>query len=282
MSATRTGPAGERLFVRLGGRSDPAAPLLLCLHGFTGSGRTWRPFARRFGRRFRLVCPDAMGHGRSDAPERRGAYDLWHTADLLEGLLQRLDPRPAHVLGYSMGGRQALHLALRHPERVASLVLEGASPGIEEAEERERRRADDGALASLLRTEGIEAFVRRWESVPLFATQAGLRPDRFAAQRRERLSQRPRGLAASLDGAGAGAQDNLWPRLPEIAAPVLFVAGALDRRYAAVGRRVAGAVHDGRMVEIDGAGHSAHLERPGAFAHAVESFWREAAPGPPA
>lgn len=282
MSAIRVGPAGERLFLRLGEKaSDRTRPPLACLHGFTGSGRVWRPFARRFAARFCPAYPDALGHGRSDAPARAEAYDLWRTADTLAEALGRIDARPWHLLGYSMGGRQALHLALAHPERVASLVLVGASPGIGSTEERRERRKADEALAALLERDGIAPFVARWEALPLFESQAFLPEAVRLRQRRERLSQRPLGLAMSLRGAGAGAQDDLWPRLGEIAVPVLFVAGAMDGRYAAMGERVAAAVGRGRLERIEDAGHAVQLERPAAFAAAVEAFWQGIDPGAP-
>lgn len=285
MSARRVGPTGERLYLRLGGAQGARGrglPTLLLLHGFTGTGRTWRPFAPRFGRAFRLLAPDALGHGHSDAPSDPRAYDLARTADRLADALADIDPRPVHVLGYSMGGRTALHLAIRHPDRVASLVLEGASPGIEDPDERRRRRAADEALARLVEEEGIDAFVARWEAQPLFASQSSLPETVRLRQRQVRLGQRASGLAMSLRGAGAGTQENLWPRLGEIRVPLLYVAGALDRRYAAVGERLAAMVPGSRFVEAPGAGHAVHLERPGAFARAAEGFWRSIGTGPPA
>lgn len=283
MRRLAVGPPGRRIRIavpegRRQGQGFGAVggerPWLLCLHGFTGSGRTWRPFARRFGRRFRLALADAPGHGASDAPDAAADYDLWSTADRLDEALRRLSPgRPAHVLGYSMGGRLALHLALAHPDAVASLALEGASPGIEDGGERRARRAADEALADRIERDGLEAFVADWQRLPLFAGQAAMAASRRAALRQERLSQRPRGLAMSLRGAGAGRQDDLWPRLGELAMPVLYVAGAKDERYSAIGRRLTAGVARGRLALVARAGHAAHLERPLSFARAVEAFW---------
>ena len=281
MTTLEVGPAGERLRLALLDGAGPDRPWLLCLHGFTGSAATWRPFARRFGARFRLALADAPGHGASDAPPRPAAYDLWRTADRLAEALERLSPgRPAHVLGYSMGGRQALHLALAHGAKVASLVLEGASPGIEDAAERRARREADEALAQRIEREGVQAFVDRWQALPLFAGQATMAARRRERLRRERLGQRPEGLAMSLRGAGAGVQDDLWGRLGALGAPLLFVAGGRDERYAAIGRRLAAAVPDGRLAIVPRAGHSVHLERPLAFCRAVEAFWQAVGVGP--
>jgi 2-succinyl-6-hydroxy-2,4-cyclohexadiene-1-carboxylate synthase len=277
------GPAGERLCVTLplepDGEGVPersGPPWLLALHGFTGSWRTWRTLARQVRGRLRVAVAEAPGHGDSDAPPDPAAYDLWRGADRLAEAIGRISPdRPVHVLGYSMGGRQALHLALAHPEDVCSLVLEGASPGIEDEAERRARQEADEALAVQIERQGVAAFVGRWQALPLFAGQAAMAERRRAALRRERLGQRAEGLAASLRGAGAGRQDNLWPRLGQLAVPVLFVAGARDERYAAIGRRLVAAMPRARLALVAGAGHSAHLERPLSFRRAVEAFWDE-------
>jgi 2-succinyl-6-hydroxy-2,4-cyclohexadiene-1-carboxylate synthase len=278
----RFGPPGERIVVYDHGRGegDPR-PALLCLHGFTGSARAWQPFVGRFGRRWRVLAVDALGHGAADAPVAPVAYDLWRGADRLAAAIAALAGGRSAVLGYSMGGRQALCLALAHPAAVASLVLEGASPGIQDAEERARRRAADEAWAQLVEQRGVAAFVDAWEAQALFASQVRQPERRRRALRLERLAGRAVGLAGSLRGAGAGVQDDLWPRLGEIRAPVLYVAGALDARYAAIGARVAAAVADGRLAVVPNAGHSVHWERPAAFARALEAFWAGLDPAPP-
>jgi 2-succinyl-6-hydroxy-2,4-cyclohexadiene-1-carboxylate synthase len=276
------GGDGGRLRLAVLAEEGPERPWLLGLHGFTGSWRTWRPFARRFGAAFRLAFPDLPGHGASDAPADPAAYALAPTAERMAEALERLSPgRPAHVLGYSMGGRVALHLALARPDLVASIALEGASPGIEDVAERAARRRSDEALARLIEEKGIDAFVDHWQALPLFRGQAAMAAARRERVRRERLGQSPQGMAMSLRGAGAGSQEDLWPRLGALGMPVLFVAGGLDERYAAVGRRLVARVPDGRLARVAGAGHSAHVERPATFARALEAFWREIGVGPP-
>jgi 2-succinyl-6-hydroxy-2,4-cyclohexadiene-1-carboxylate synthase len=270
------GAPGARLAVALRQEEGPERPWLLCLHGFTGSAHTWTPFGRAFGRRFWLALADLPGHGRADAPADPAAYALPQTAERLAEIAARLAAgRPLHVLGYSMGGRVALHLALARPDLVASLALEGASPGIEDRAERAARRASDEALARLIETEGLDAFVDRWQDQPLFAGQRAMSARRRERLRRERLGQDPVGLAMSLRGAGAGRQENLWPRLGGLGMPVLYVAGALDGRYRAIGERLSESVPDGRLALVGRAGHATHLERPTAFLRALEAFWQD-------
>ena len=183
------------------------------------------------------------------------------------------------VLGYSMGGRVALHLALAAPERVRALVLESASPGIVNLTERAARRAADEALAARIERDGLDAFVRYWEALPLFAAQARLLEEARARQRTQRLASNPHGLANSLRGAGAGAQDSLWDRLDRLPMPVLLVTGTLDARYQGIATEMASHLPHAQHASIPNAGHTPHLEQPEAFSATVVPWLLEHAIG---
>jgi 2-succinyl-6-hydroxy-2,4-cyclohexadiene-1-carboxylate synthase len=252
-------------------RDGSGMPLLL-LHGFTGSTATWDALRDALRDRFGLVAVDLPGHGRSSAPEDAARYRLTRTADDLARVLDALGVDRAAVLGYSMGGRTALQFALAHPDRVRALVLESASPGIADDEERELRIASDAELAAAIERDGVEAFVDRWERLPLWASQNTLPAGVRARLRSERLAQRATGLANSLRGAGAGVMPAVTERLGEIAAPTLLVAGALDDRYVALGRTMRERIRHARLEIVPAAGHAVHLERPEPFAGIVAEF----------
>jgi 2-succinyl-6-hydroxy-2,4-cyclohexadiene-1-carboxylate synthase len=252
-------------------------PIVL-LHGFTGSGRTLARTARDLGPGFRTVRLDLVGHGRSDAPADPGAYTLEACARQVARAIHALCDGPAHLLGYSMGGRAALGVAAWHPASVRSAILVGARAGLADAAERAARRRVDEALAARLERDGLEAFVDRWMALPLFASQARLGPAFLAEARAERLRRDPAGLAASLRGMGAGAQPPLFDRLGAIDRPALVVVGAEDARFAPVARDLAARLPRGRLARIAGAGHAAHLERPEAFARLARRFLLEPEP----
>src|SRR3990170_631958 len=267
---TRFAVNGIHLNVEDSGGEGPA---LMLLHGFTGDATTWEPFLDAWSM-FRILRVDIVGHGRSDAPLASGRYSMQHAVADLTALLDQLGVEQTVLLGYSMGGRLALHLALAAPERIAALFLESASPGIEDPTKREARRKSDAALAASIERDGIEAFVDRWQAQPLFASQSSLPRDVRERQRAQRLAQNPLGLANSLRGMGAGAQAYLLPRLASLKVPALFVAGAPDARYVAEAQRMAGAVPGSACEVIPDAGHAAHLEQPEAFAATVGRFLR--------
>jgi len=209
------------------------------------------------------VLPDLPGHGRSPADHAT----LPETADLLAALVEQTVGRPAAAVGYSLGGRCALHVATRHPGTLSRLALIGAHPGLLDPDERAVRRIDDEALAGRLEAEGVAAFLDHWLTVPLFG---GFVPDE--AEQTIRRGNTVAGLAASLRGSGTGTQEPLWDALSTLAIPLLAMAGERDTKFVTLAERLAGAVPDGRVVVVEGAAHMAHLERPDAVAAIVEEF----------
>jgi 2-succinyl-6-hydroxy-2,4-cyclohexadiene-1-carboxylate synthase len=171
------------------------------------------------------------------------------------------------LCGYSLGGRVALHLALAAPGRISRLVLVSTSAGIEDAREREERRAADERLARELEQAPFEEFIERWRSQPLFADEP---EDVGMLAREDQRRNRPEALAAVLRGIGAGQMRPLWAELPSIAMPVDVVVGARDARYRELGARMAARMPDARLVELDG-GHALALEAPGALAGVLAS-----------
>ena len=226
---------------------------LILLHGFTQTGRSWAPLIPSF---------EASGC-EVDAPDIPIATDLWAAARAIGGQCGT-----GTWLGYSMGGRLALHVAIHRPEVVERLVLVGATAGIEDPVDRAIRREIDDGWGALVERIGVEAFLDVWLAQPLFA---GL--DKSAAGREARMDNTPQTLAAHVRALGTGRQESLWPRLHELEMPVLLVAGALDGKFIALGRRMADAIGDNAALAlVPGAGHACHLEQPRAFLDVVLPF----------
>lgn len=258
---------GGRVFEASDEGSGGAEPVVL-LHGFTGSKATWSALRRRLSRSRRVIAVDLPGHGGSDA----GAGAFAEVVESLDALLDALEVGACALLGYSLGGRLALALALARPRRVARLLLESASPGLADPAERAERRRQDEALAARIEREGVAAFVEHWERLPLFASLRSLPPDERDELRRQRLLCSAHGLAASLRSVGAGSQPWLGDRLGELAMPVVLVAGADDGKYRAIAEGMGASIAGARVEIVAGAGHVPHLERRAAFAAIVDGF----------
>ena len=266
---TRIAVNGINLNVETSGTGD--GPALLLLHGFTRDARAWQPVLPCFDT-YRTVRVDLIGHGKSDAPQDPARYTMAHAVEDLLALLHHLDIEKTALVAYSLGGRVALHFALEASHLLWALVLESASPGIDDPMERDARYASDVQLAGSIEADGLEPFVERWQAQPLFASQRNLPVDVLAEQRRQRLENSSLGLANSLRGMGAGAQEYLIPDLPTIDAPTLFLAGARDERYAALAPLMAAKVRGAEYRIIEDAGHTTHLEQPEQYMGLVAGF----------
>ena len=240
-------------------------PRLVLAHGFTQSGQLWGGLADDLSVHHQLALVDLPGHG--------GSADI--RADLVDGAALVGDAGgPASYLGYSMGARFCLHLALVRPELVHRLVLVSGTAGIDGADERaERRRADDALAERLEPLSGgppgdtVAEFVDRWVTNPMFGDVPAV-----ANGLDERKRNTAAGLASSLRLAGTGTQAPLWDRLGELAMPVLVVTGARDAKFTALGQRMVESIGiNARHVEID-ADHAPHLQRPHRVATVVHAF----------
>ncbi|MGE5175196.1 MAG: 2-succinyl-6-hydroxy-2,4-cyclohexadiene-1-carboxylate synthase [Hyphomicrobiales bacterium] len=259
----------------------PAAPAAVLLHGFSGSSEDWESAMDAIvAAGFRALAVDLPGHGATDRPAAPSRYAIEETAlDLLD-LLAARGIEAAHWIGYSMGGRVALYVAATRPDRVTSLCLESASPGLEAESARAERRAADERLAADLEARGIAWFADAWADLPIFATQRALPAATRAAVRARRLANDPAGLAGSLRGLGQGAQPYLGARLGAIRCPALLVTGARDAKYTDLAARMAAEIPRGRHVTVPGAGHNVHLEDSAAFARALHDHLAPFAPAP--
>jgi 2-succinyl-6-hydroxy-2,4-cyclohexadiene-1-carboxylate synthase len=227
----------------------------LLLHGFTGGTSSWD--------RLRLADARAvplLGHERHLVRPSTWRLEVERLADGLSG--------PAHVVGYSMGARLALGLAVAHPELVARLTLIGVNPGLDDAERPARAAADAGWRRRL--DDGMAAFVDAWQAQPLFATQARLPEALRTEERARRLWHSARGLQFALDALGLAVMPDLRPALTALRCPVTLVAGEDDEKFRALAVATAARLPAARVRLVAGAGHNVPLERPRELAAIVE------------
>jgi 2-succinyl-6-hydroxy-2,4-cyclohexadiene-1-carboxylate synthase len=242
------------------------APTLVLLHGFTHTGASWDGVTAALGERYKAITPDIRGHG--DASERQPVTLAAVMSDVRE-----LAPSADRfgLVGYSMGGRVALHVALAVPGSVRRLALIGASPGLADQAEREARRIADERLAAEIEKASIEDVARRWAATPVLAGQPAAVQ---AAAHADRLHSTPAGLARALRGLGTGTLPSLWDRLGELTMPVTLVVGERDAKFRGVANEMAERIPRVGVVVVPGAGHSVHLEAPERVARAIADEWR--------
>lgn len=239
---------------------DEPAPIIIGLHGFTGSAFDFEPLTEDLGATF--IAPDLLGHGDSSAPDSPQDYELAHQLELLTQLMQLTKAPPCILLGYSMGGRLALTLAhtLRATGEIQGLILIGASPGIRSDTQREARRVQDEALAARIEREGVAAFLEEWRQKPIISTQEEIPEPWRSRMRTRKQGLTPHGLAHTLRGVGTGVMPSLWDELPALELPTLLITGERDAKFEGIAKEMAALLPQARHDSIPGAGHCAHLE----------------------
>ena len=254
-------PRRDQLRVQVSGTGEPVT----LLHGFTQNANAWGRFKEILSNAHTVHAVDLPGHGGSSQVRS----DLWETATLVSQSCDQSD-----FVGYSLGARVLLHVALLRPDMVRRAVLIGATGGIEQEEDRAARVAADELLAIELDhaardAHGLEHFLDAWLAGPLFDGLTDV-----AACMNARLQNSAADLASSLRLCGTGRQVPLWSRVGELAMPVLVLAGDRDERFKVLGRRLADSIgENATFAVVDASNHACHLERPAETARIIEDFF---------
>ncbi len=250
----------------------------LLLHGFTGSRESWRHLEPLLGDVLTATAVDLPGHAQAPLPSTLGPEGFVETVDSLAAMLER----PTVIVGYSQGARLALALAVRHPDKVERLVLESGTAGLRRRHDRVKRRANDEVWAKLLRERGVDAFVSKWEALPLFDGLRALPADVQARLHARRAAHTVEGLAGALACLGQGAQPDYWPALIRVLRPTLVLSGATDAKYTRLARKMIVDLPLAWRRTFRQVGHAPHLECPTEYATEVRSFLAPAWRGEPA
>jgi len=252
---------------------EPTAPPIVLLHGITGHARTWDRLAAELSSHYRVLALDQRGHGDSDAAPD-GDYTVAAMAGDLAGFTDRLGLGAFTLIGLSMGGRVAIAYAGAHHARLERLVIVDIGPDIHLPGLERIRGLIAGAPERIESEAQAIDHVRR--ANPLYAED----------ELRHRVAH---GLRRGADGSlawkydkalrdmmrGGGRRDlvDLWGPLARITCSTLVVRGALsDILSPEIAKRMLEALPDGRLVEVEGAGHSVPGDRPEAFARVVSAF----------
>ncbi len=251
-------------------RREAGAVECWCLHGAVGLAADWRSLNRRLA-----------AHGVGSR-----AVDLWRFLDCcpmpMEEFGTALSAEAAGevfrgsgriLVGYSMGGRLALHALLANPEPWQAAVMISTHPGLEDPADRATRRAADADWASRALMGDWATFLQDWNAQPVLA---GAQFEGEGSTRTSRLALRRREIARSFVDWSLGSQNSLWNRLGEIRIPVLWVTGYEDTKFTALAQRAAASMKHASQLVIDRAGHRAPWDQESIFCDALAKFTRTA------
>ena len=259
--------------VALYAESTGAGQPLLFIHEFAGDHRSWEPQVRFFCPGYRCVTYAARGYPPSAVPEDPAAYSQQRAVADAVAVLDGLGIDRAHVAGLSMGGFTALHLALRHPERVLSAVVAGAGYGAQ-PERAAAFRAECLATAAAFEAEGAPQVAQRYAIGPARVQFQRKNPRGWAEFAAALAGHSAMGSALTMRGVQA-ARPSLYALrddLATIAAPMLLVVGDEDEGCLEPALMLKRAIASAGLVVLPRTGHTANLEEPGVFNEAVDRF----------
>jgi 2-succinyl-6-hydroxy-2,4-cyclohexadiene-1-carboxylate synthase len=252
----------------LGSKSNPP---VVFLHGFLGDKRDWEFIEENFAANYYCIFPDLPGHGENRQPLPAEPLSFRWLGMNLKRFLFESGLTTIHLVGYSMGGRAALHFTVHYPKLVKSLTLESASPGLVNRRARRERRLLDEQRAAQILEKGLECFIDDWYQMPLFASLQRNSSLIDNLKKRRNLND-PHAVARVIAELSPGRQPSLWSRLPAIQAPVLLLTGSLDNQYSVIMNKMAPAIPQATLQVAPEAGHNIHLEAPEWYAQCVKVF----------
>ena len=188
----------------------------------------------------------------------------------LEQLARAIDGRSI-VIGYSMGARLSLGLALEFPEKVAGLVFVSGNPGLRSASERDRRWQADQRIAEQLQTQPLDVFLKNWYQQSVFASAPA---KILEAETERKISRSDADWPEILRGASVAKQPNYWPRLKELSMPTLIIAGENDEKYQGFAVQIGKecSAPNLKCEVVPDCGHLVHRQAPEALVRIIGEF----------
>jgi len=223
----------------------------------------------------KLSCPvitlDLPGHGKS--PFRHGVktYSMISWCKDFKWILDTIGIKKINLAGYSMGGRLAMMFACYYPEYIRSMVVESATPGIENLPDRSRRLTDDRILAENIRNDFLQ-FLNLWDKKFIFKNQKSKNPEEYNTLIEIRKNSDPFQLSLALEFFSQGNQENLWDRIEDFLFPCMIIAGENDSKFTRIAIRMGKLIRHSSLHIIPGSGHTVHLEEPEIFCKILDDW----------
>ncbi|XP_077237681.1 2-oxoglutarate decarboxylase/hydro-lyase/magnesium ion-binding protein isoform X2 [Tasmannia lanceolata] len=265
--------------------------VIVFLHGFLGTGEDWVPIMKALSATTRCISIDLPGHGRSQIHRHADAgakqernISIEVITDLLNKVISDITPGKIVLVGYSMGARIALYMALRCNKKIDGSVIISGSPGLRDVAARRIRTAQDDARAQYLIAHGLPCFLKTWYEGELWKSLR--RHPHFEQMIDSRANHDDvNALAKSLSDLSLGRQPSLWEDLKLCKMPLLFIVGENDRKFKGITQQMCHEISSSsaseggdqtektpEMLVVPDCGHALHLESPLHVINAVRKF----------
>ena len=234
---------------------------IFCIHGNFQTVKVWQPLEERMKAGFsalEMITEDLCA-------KQFKTFDDW-TEDFCGRVDAQANGEKSILLGYSLGGRLALHACLSRPDLWKSAIVIGADPGLESGEDKKLQLHRDRDWAERLKREPLEKLVDEWDAQSVFCGFENHAPRNLGEMDPDRLSHQ-------FEVFSKGIQQNLVPKLAELKKPpVLFVSGEKDHKYQGIGEKLAKSSSVFRAEVIANAGHRVPWENPESFVQVLIDF----------
>ncbi|PON74619.1 Menaquinone biosynthesis protein MenD [Parasponia andersonii] len=272
--------------------------IIIFLHGFLGTSEDWIAIMKAVSKGSRCISIDLPGHGgthiqyhgdKEAIPETTWSIEVF--ADIVHKVIHYITPVKVTVVGYSMGARIALYMALRFNDKLNGAVVISGSPGIKDEVVRKIRRAIDDSRAQFLVSYGLDIFLDTWYGGRVWnSLRAHPKFNQILGSRRNHHEDMP-SLAKVLSDSSIGRQLPLWDDLNCCKTPLLIIVGEKDEKFKRIAQDMCYAIDGSRktgegppndiyeMVQISKCGHAVHLENPLPVISALRRFLTRLKPG---
>jgi pimeloyl-ACP methyl ester carboxylesterase len=246
---------------------------LLLIHEFAGDHRSFRPQIEHFADRYRCIAYDARGYPPSGVPDNESSYSQARAVADALAVLDAAAAASAHVIGISMGGFCALHLALRHPERTKTVVIGGVGYGAH-PDKAPGFRAESEAIAAAFASEGTAAVAERYAVGPARVQFQNKNPDGWREFADQLAEHDARGAELTMLGVQRSRPSlyDLSSELQGMTVPLLIVAGDEDDGCLETDLMLKRTVPSAGLAILPRTGHTCNLEEPDVFNAAVDHF----------
>ncbi len=259
-----------RLYWEAKGSGEP----LLFIHEYAGDHRSWAGQVAHFSRRFRCVTYAARGYPPSEVPRGVDDYSQANAVEDAVAVLDAAGAGRAYVVGLSMGGFAALHLVLRHPDRVRAAVIAGVGYGAQ-PERQEQFKRESLAIADAIERDGMAKFAEGYAVGPARVQLQNKNPEAWREFASALAQHDAVGAAMTMRGVQA-TRPSLYALADELRAvrtPLLIVAGDEDEGSLEPSLMLKRTIPTAGLLVLPKTGHTINLEEPETFNRSVGEFF---------
>jgi 2-succinyl-6-hydroxy-2,4-cyclohexadiene-1-carboxylate synthase len=245
-----------------------ATPLLF-LHGFLGHPDDWKnclDFLAYDGPVYSLTLPGHLSMGPPSVED--GFNDV---SAYIKRYMDRLEISKCHIIGYSLGGRVAMHAVFKYPDLFESLTVLAASPGLYNVSEKQTRLAWDTLKVKQLRSKPLLQFLDEdWYSLSLFKEFRAC--EAFQVALTHRCEHDPENIAQTMMAMSPVLQPSFWKKLQHLSVPFTYIYGDNDSKYSGIANHLLETLRSDQIIGIADCGHVIHLEKPEELAHVLREI----------